>query len=98
MFITETFGNYHKYEEKTFFPYPYRGTFCRTDKLYLIPSYTSGSQPGGNFAPQVDTGNVWRYFGLSQLGSAAGISWVESRDAVKQPAMHRTLGLPISKL
>lgn len=21
MFITETFGNYHKYEEKTFFPY-----------------------------------------------------------------------------
>ena len=36
-------------------------------------------------------------FGFSQLGSgsATGMQWVEDRDAVKQPTMHRTV--PMTK-
>ena len=46
----------------------------------------------GNSALQDTLVTVLRYFWLSQLGgggSAAGIEWVEARDAAERPPMHR---------
>lgn len=41
----------------------------------LCLNYNSRSQQvfGGYFVPQGDTGNIWRYFWLSQQGVATGI-------------------------
>lgn len=35
-------------------------------------------------------GNVWRHFWLSQQRNATGIQWVEAKDPVKLPTIHRT--------
>lgn len=34
-------------------------------------------------------GNVWRHFGVYQLGGATGILWIEARDAIEHTAIHR---------
>ena len=39
--------------------------------------------------PQPWQHNVWGHFWLSQLGYATSIYWVEARDAVKHPEIHR---------
>ena len=47
---------------------------------------------GANFAPQGTSGNIWRYFWLSQLGEgcATGIYWMEARDGAKDSIVHKT--------
>lgn len=43
-----------------------------------------------DFAPLRRSGNVWRFYWLSQLGrGAAGISWVEAKDAAKHGTTER---------
>lgn len=52
----------------------------------------------GWIVPQETIGNVWRYFGLSQLrwgwgkfhNWGSGIYWIEARHAANHPAMYRT--------
>ena len=66
--------------------------------LPLILYSISGSQPVVIFPPpsphasQVTRGNVWRHFWLSHFrGRAATVlEWLETRNYVKHPPMHRT--------
>ena len=45
----------------------------------------------GQFCPQGDIGNVWKYVWLSQMvGDPTGTQWVEAREPAKHNTMHKT--------
>ena len=54
---------------------------------------------GVNFAPQGVVFNIWRCFGVAQLGGggAAGVWWVETGDAAKHCTIHKAADFPATK-